>query len=139
MVPNIECGLSTAPTFTTLLKAAQPDVELVAEQAPPMGHADSARAVQAFSDAKTRRALYNAAQILLDVALQMQCGGMVALVALVGRNGAGKSIKLKALMGLVQCPRPVAVPGQAIFSRKAQHAAHRGLRLVPDNATCSPT
>ena len=38
--PNYEYGQSAAATFKTLLKAAQPDVEFVAEQAPPLGKVD---------------------------------------------------------------------------------------------------
>jgi branched-chain amino acid transport system substrate-binding protein len=38
--------------FKELLKAAQPDVEFVAEQAPPLGKLDAGSVVQALSDAK---------------------------------------------------------------------------------------
>jgi branched-chain amino acid transport system substrate-binding protein len=50
--PNYEYGQSAAATFKTLLKAAQPDVEFVAEQAPPLGKVDSGSVVQALGDAK---------------------------------------------------------------------------------------
>ena len=50
--PNYEYGQSAAATFKTLLKAAQPDVEFVAEQAPPLGKIDSGSVVQALGDAK---------------------------------------------------------------------------------------
>ena len=50
--PNYEYGQSAAATFKTLLKAAQPDVEFVAEQAPPLGKVDSGSVVQAIADAK---------------------------------------------------------------------------------------
>jgi branched-chain amino acid transport system substrate-binding protein len=50
--PNYEYGQSAAATFKTLLKAAQPDVEFVAEQAPPLGKVDSGSVVQAMADAK---------------------------------------------------------------------------------------
>jgi branched-chain amino acid transport system substrate-binding protein len=39
-------------TFKQLLKAAQPDVEFVAEQAPPLGKLDAGSVVQALADAK---------------------------------------------------------------------------------------
>ena len=39
--PNYEYGQSAAATFKTLLKKAQPDVEFVAEQAPPLGKVDA--------------------------------------------------------------------------------------------------
>jgi branched-chain amino acid transport system substrate-binding protein len=50
--PNYEYGQSAAASFKTLLKAAQPDVEFVAEQAPPLGKVDSGSVVQALADAK---------------------------------------------------------------------------------------
>ncbi|WP_280154123.1 ABC transporter substrate-binding protein [Piscinibacter sp. XHJ-5] len=50
--PNYEYGVSAVTTFKQLLKAAQPDVEFVAEQAPPLGKLDAGSVVQALSDAK---------------------------------------------------------------------------------------
>jgi branched-chain amino acid transport system substrate-binding protein len=50
--PNYEYGQSAAATFKQLLKAAQPDVEFIAEQAPPLGKVDSGSVVQALADAK---------------------------------------------------------------------------------------
>ena len=50
--PNYEYGQSAAATFKELLKAAQPDVEFVTEQAPPLGKIDAGAVVQALDDAK---------------------------------------------------------------------------------------
>jgi branched-chain amino acid transport system substrate-binding protein len=50
--PNYEYGQSAAATFKQLLKAAQPDVEFVAEQAPALGKVDAGSVVQALADAK---------------------------------------------------------------------------------------
>jgi len=50
--PNYEYGQSAAATFKQLLKAAQPDVEFVADQAPPLGKLDAGSVVQALADAK---------------------------------------------------------------------------------------
>jgi len=50
--PNYEYGQSAAATFKALLKKAQPDVEFVAEQAPPLGKLDAGSVVQALADAK---------------------------------------------------------------------------------------
>ena len=50
--PNYEYGQSAAATFKQLLKAAQPDVEFVAEQATPLGKVDAGSVVQALGDAK---------------------------------------------------------------------------------------
>jgi branched-chain amino acid transport system substrate-binding protein len=50
--PNYEYGQSAAATFKQLLKAAQPDVEFVAEQAAPLGKVDAGAVAQALADAK---------------------------------------------------------------------------------------
>ena len=50
--PNYEYVQSSVATFKQLLKAAQPDVEFVAEQAPPLGKVDAGSVVQALADAK---------------------------------------------------------------------------------------
>ena len=50
--PNYEYGQSAVSTFKALLKAAQPEVEFVAEQAPPLGKLDAGSVVQALADAK---------------------------------------------------------------------------------------
>ena len=50
--PNYEYGQSAVATFKQLLKAAQPDVEFVGEQAPPLGKLDAGSVVQALADAK---------------------------------------------------------------------------------------
>jgi branched-chain amino acid transport system substrate-binding protein len=50
--PNYEYGQSAVASFKALLKAAQPDVEFVAEQAPPLGKLDAGSVVQALADAK---------------------------------------------------------------------------------------
>lgn len=50
--PNYEYGQSAAATFKKLLKELQPDVEFVAEQAPPLGKVDAPSVTQALVDAK---------------------------------------------------------------------------------------
>ena len=50
--PNYEYGQSAVAAFKQMLKAAQPDVEFVAEQAPPLGRLDAGSLVQALADAK---------------------------------------------------------------------------------------
>jgi branched-chain amino acid transport system substrate-binding protein len=50
--PNYEYGQSATASFKKLLKAAQPDVEFVAEQAPALGKIDAGAVVQALADAK---------------------------------------------------------------------------------------
>ncbi|WP_459616276.1 ABC transporter substrate-binding protein [Bordetella sp. 2513F-2] len=50
--PNYEYGQSAVDTFKTLMKAGQPDVEFVVEQAPPLGKVDAGSVAQALADAK---------------------------------------------------------------------------------------
>jgi branched-chain amino acid transport system substrate-binding protein len=50
--PNYEYGQSATASFKKLLKEAQPDVEFVAEQAPPLGKIEAGPVVQALADAK---------------------------------------------------------------------------------------
>jgi branched-chain amino acid transport system substrate-binding protein len=50
--PNYEYGQSATAAFKALLKARQPDVEFVAEQAPPLGKIEAGAVVQALADAK---------------------------------------------------------------------------------------
>ncbi len=57
--PNYEYGQSAAATFKKLLKDVQPDVEFVAEQAPPLGKVDAGAVAQALADAKPD-AIFNA-------------------------------------------------------------------------------
>jgi branched-chain amino acid transport system substrate-binding protein len=50
--PNYEYGQSAVAVFKQLMKAAQPDVEFVTEQATPLGRVDAPSVVQALLDAK---------------------------------------------------------------------------------------
>ena len=50
--PNYEYGQSAVASFKELLKAAQPDVEFVADQATPLGKLDAGSTTQALADAK---------------------------------------------------------------------------------------
>jgi branched-chain amino acid transport system ATP-binding protein len=86
---------------------------------------------EALLEASGLNAWYGAAQILFGVDLQVQRGEVVALM---GRNGAGKSTTLKALMGLLdRRAGTVRFMGQDI-SRQAPHAiARAGLGFVPED------
>ena len=50
--PNYEYGQSAAASFKEMLKKAQPGVEFVTEQAPPIGKIDAGAVAQAIDDAK---------------------------------------------------------------------------------------
>ncbi len=76
-------------------------------------------------------AWYGKAQILFDVSLRVGAGECVALM---GRNGAGKSTTMKALMGLLaQRSGRVSFEGREV-SRLASHSISRlGLGWVPED------
>lgn len=57
--PNYEYGQAAAAAFKEALRAAQPDVEFVVEQAPPFGKVDAGSVVQAIEAAKPD-AIFNA-------------------------------------------------------------------------------
>ena len=76
-------------------------------------------------------AWYGAAQILFGVNLEVRRGEVVALM---GRNGAGKSTTLKAVMGMVEQRSGTVRFGGADISRAAPHAiARAGLGYVPED------
>jgi len=50
--PNFEYGQSAVAAFKEMMKAKQPDVEFVTEQATPLGKIDAGAVVQAIADAK---------------------------------------------------------------------------------------
>ena len=50
--PNFEYGQSAAAAFKEMMKAKQPDVEFVTEQATPLGKIDAGAVAQAIDDAK---------------------------------------------------------------------------------------
>jgi branched-chain amino acid transport system substrate-binding protein len=50
--PNFEYGQSAARWFKEMMKAKQPDVEFVTEQATPLGKVEAGPVVQALADAK---------------------------------------------------------------------------------------
>lgn len=74
---------------------------------------------------------YGSADMLFGVDLSVAVGEVVALV---GRNGAGKSTTLKAIMGLV-APRAgrVAFADAQISGLPAYRIARRGLGYVPED------
>ncbi|ANN58730.1 ABC transporter ATP-binding protein [Mesorhizobium loti NZP2037] len=74
---------------------------------------------------------YGDSHILFDVDLRVEAHEVVALL---GRNGAGKSTTLKSLMGLVR-PRAgmVLFDGENVAGRPAHAIARRGMQLVPED------
>src|SRR5690606_33049315 len=74
---------------------------------------------------------YGDSHILFDVSLRVEKHEVVALL---GRNGAGKSTTLKSLMGVVT-PRSGTVrrDGVDVAGKKAHSIARLGMQLVHEN------
>jgi branched-chain amino acid transport system ATP-binding protein len=76
-------------------------------------------------------AWYGAAQILYDLSFEVGSGEVVALM---GRNGAGKSTTMKSIMGLVAKKRgDISFCGQDISRRAPYEIARLGLGFVPED------
>jgi branched-chain amino acid transport system ATP-binding protein len=76
-------------------------------------------------------AWYGAAQILFDLSFQVGRGEVVALM---GRNGAGKSTTMKALMALMaRRGGTVRFCDEDISKLRAYEIARRGLGFVPED------
>ncbi|MDF2995153.1 MAG: transporter related protein [Xanthobacteraceae bacterium] len=76
-------------------------------------------------------AWYGAAQVLFGLSLSI---GQGEAVALLGRNGAGKSTALKAIMGLVaRRARRLNFAGASIARAPTYAIARRGLGYVPED------
>jgi branched-chain amino acid transport system ATP-binding protein len=76
-------------------------------------------------------AFYGQAHILFDVSLEVKRGEVVALM---GRNGAGKSTTIKAAMGLLEQTRgAVSFMGRDITRMDPYQIARLGLGFVPED------
>ena len=85
----------------------------------------------AMLDVHSLNAWYGAAQILFDLSFQVGRGEVVALM---GRNGAGKSTTIKTLMGLMaRRSGSVRFAGEDIAKLRPFEIARRGLGFVPED------
>jgi branched-chain amino acid transport system ATP-binding protein len=60
------------------------------------------------------------------------------IVALLGRNGSGRSTTAKSIMGMVESTGDVIWKGQHIVGRKPYEIAHLGIGYVPENRDIFP-
>ena len=81
-------------------------------------------------------AFYGKSHVLHGVQLNVQAGEIVALL---GRNGSGRSTTAKAIMGLVDCQGSVLWKGQEILGKRTFEIAHLGLGYVPESRDIFPT
>ena len=82
-------------------------------------------------EARRLNAGYGAARVLFEVGLTVRHGEVVALL---GRNGAGKSTTLKTLMGLIRpLSGEVYFDGRRIDAWEPYEIARAGLGYVPED------
>ena len=84
---------------------------------------------------KDLHAYYGKSHVLHGVSFSV---GKGEIVALLGRNGSGRSTTAKAIMGLVDAQGSVDWLGQQIVGRKPFEIAHLGLGYVPENRDIFP-
>ena len=80
-------------------------------------------------------AYYGKSHVLHGVSFDVQPGEIVALL---GRNGSGRSTTAKAIMGLVHAEGTLRWKEQDILRRKAYEIAHLGIGYVPENRDIFP-
>ena len=84
----------------------------------------------ALLEVRDLQAGYGRARILFDVSLELAAGEVVMLA---GRNGAGKSTTLKAIMGLVERSGDVRCSGRRIDGLEPFEIARLGVGYVPED------
>ena len=86
-------------------------------------------------DVTDLHAFYGKSHILQGVNIQIAEGEIVALL---GRNGVGRSTTCKAIMGDVEPQGSVRFRGQEIAGKKAYEVANLGIGYVPENRDIFP-
>ena len=84
---------------------------------------------------KNLHAFYGKSHVLHGVSFDVQAGEIVALL---GRNGSGRSTTAKAIMGLVDCQGSILWKDGEIVGKKAYQIAHLGIGYVPENRDIFP-
>jgi branched-chain amino acid transport system ATP-binding protein len=80
-------------------------------------------------------AYYGKSHVLHGVGFHVEPGEIVALL---GRNGSGRSTTAKTIMGLVEGEGEILWKGQPILGKKAFEIAHLGIGYVPENREIFP-
>ncbi len=84
---------------------------------------------------KDVHAYYGKSHVLHGVSFEVNPGEIVALL---GRNGSGRSTTAKAIMGLVHAEGALVWKGASILRKKAYEVAHLGIGYVPENRDIFP-
>ncbi len=94
------------------------------------------RAPAPLLDVSGINVFYGASQILFDLSLSVDEGQIVALI---GRNGAGKSTTFKAIAGIAPPKRgEIRLAGEAIQGRPSNRIARAGIGYVPEDRQVFP-
>ena len=80
-------------------------------------------------------AYYGKSHVLHGVDFEVHPGEIVALL---GRNGSGRSTTAKAIMGLVHAEGQIDWNGKSLLKRKSYEIAHMGLGYVPESRDIFP-
>ena len=80
-------------------------------------------------------AYYGKSHVLHGVNLDVGAGEIVALL---GRNGSGRSTTVKTIMGLVDATGSIRWGERELLGRKAFEIAHAGIGYVPENRDIFP-
>jgi branched-chain amino acid transport system ATP-binding protein len=91
---------------------------------------------KAMLEIRGLHAYYGKSHVLHGVDMTV---GEGEIVSLLGRNGAGRSTMIKAVMGQVQASGSIRFKGEEIMGEKAFRIAHKGLGYVPENRDVFPT
>ncbi|WP_423197251.1 MULTISPECIES: ABC transporter ATP-binding protein [unclassified Cupriavidus] len=91
---------------------------------------------QRMLDVSKLHAYYGKSHILHGVDLHIDEGEIVALL---GRNGVGRSTMAKAILGMVRAEGAVRLRGQDLLGLRTFEIAHRGIGYVPENRDIFPT
>ena len=82
------------------------------------------------------QAFYGKSHVLHGISFTLQPGEIVALL---GRNGSGRSTTAKAIMGLVDCTGDIVWKGRQLAGLRSFEVAHAGIGYVPENRDIFPT
>lgn len=81
-------------------------------------------------------AWYGKSHVLRGVELQIQAGEIVALL---GRNGVGRSTLAKAIMGMVDVQGSIRFGGRELVGEKTHRIAKLGIGYVPESRDVFPS
>ncbi|MBP0532656.1 ATP-binding cassette domain-containing protein, partial [Mycobacterium tuberculosis] len=81
-------------------------------------------------------AYYGKSHILHGVDMHV---GEGEIVALLGRNGVGRSTLAKSIMGMVRHEGEILLRGKNVSGLRTFEVAHKGIGYVPENRDIFPT